>query len=169
MTKRVWTEKDRERSRKWKHEHKEQCSAYRKQWRLDNPEKERENERRRYQRDKEKRDKLAREWASNNRELINQRANAKNREIRLDVLTHYGGHCVCCGETTKEFLAIDHINGDGNKQRKSIGSSSTFYRWVKKNNYPEYLQILCHNCNMAKGFYGGCPHESFRLVGLVRA
>lgn len=30
--------------------------------------------------------------------------------------------------------------------------------WLKKNDYPKGFQILCHNCNMSKGFYGYCPH-----------
>jgi hypothetical protein len=36
--------------------------------------------------------------------------------------------------------------------------------WIKNNNYlsnldTEYFQILCHNCNVAKGVYDVCPHE----------
>ena len=32
--------------------------------------------------------------------------------------------------------------------------------WKKiKNNFPKGFQILCHNCNIAKGHYGKCPHE----------
>lgn len=32
--------------------------------------------------------------------------------------------------------------------------------WLRRNNYPNGFQVLCHNCNMAKGFYGKCPHQS---------
>ena len=32
-------------------------------------------------------------------------------------------------------------------------------QWIKKNNFPKGFQILCHNCNVAKGIYGECPHE----------
>ena len=28
----------------------------------------------------------------------------------------------------------------------------------RKNNYPEGFQVLCSNCNFAKGKYGSCPH-----------
>jgi hypothetical protein len=34
---------------------------------------------------------------------------------------------------------------------------------VIQNNFPEGFQILCHNCNFAKGFprnNGKCPHEN---------
>lgn len=86
------------------------------------------------------------------------------QELRLEALTHYSGgipRCACCGESTLEFLCIDHINGGGNKHRKELGNakSKNFARWLKHNNYPAGFQTLCHNCNMAKGFYGACPHK----------
>lgn len=87
-------------------------------------------------------------------------------KIRQNILDHYGNRCVCCGETTNEFLCIDHINGGGNQHRKSLkimSAGSSFYTWIIKNNYPDDLQILCHNCNMAKGFYGICPHQRNKL------
>jgi len=78
---------------------------------------------------------------------------------REQVINHYGGECECCGENTFEFLAIDHINGNGCKHRKSIGSASRMIKWLMENNYPEGFRILCHNCNSAIGFYGHCPHK----------
>ena len=79
--------------------------------------------------------------------------------LRAEVLAHYGGSkCVCCGETIQEFLAIDHINGGGNAHRKQIGRGNT-YKWLKNNNFPPGFQVMCHNCNMAKAFYGECPHQ----------
>ena len=32
-------------------------------------------------------------------------------------------------------------------------------RWLKNNNYPKGFQILCWNCNFAKGVLGQCPHQ----------
>lgn len=55
------------------------------------------------------------------------------------------------------FLCIDHIDGGGNKHRAEI--KGDFYRWLIDNNFPPGFQTLCHNCNMAKGLYGRCPHE----------
>lgn len=37
----------------------------------------------------------------------------RRKELRMHVLNHYGGKCVCCGTTTMEFLSIDHINDGG--------------------------------------------------------
>lgn len=83
-------------------------------------------------------------------------------KLRIEVLSTYSKGkpvCVCCLEETIEFLAVDHINGGGHQHTTKIKRRGTgFYQWLKKNNYPEGYQILCHNCNMAKGFYGQCPH-----------
>jgi hypothetical protein len=78
--------------------------------------------------------------------------------------------CNCCGENSfVEFLAIDHIAGkykmDSIPELVKIGYSSKLkdYRlidWLIDNNFPKGFQILCHNCNMAKGVYGQCPHQN---------
>ena|SRR5258708_15106578 len=89
--------------------------------------------------------------------------------LRLEVLQHYCGSgtpfCMCpgCKETTLEFLSIDHVNGGGERHRKEIGSSYINY-WLRNNNYPPGFQVLCHNCNQAKGCYRRCPHQT-RVLG----
>lgn len=85
-----------------------------------------------------------------------KRIRAKRQKKRKLVIEHYGGKCVCCGEKRIEFLAIDHINNDGNEHRKKL-TTKIFY-WLIKNNYPDGFQILCHNCNSSKAYYGYCPH-----------
>jgi hypothetical protein len=87
---------------------------------------------------------------------ISVKVDAKTRR-RMSVLKFYGGKCMCCGETEPKFLTLDHVNNDGAKHRKEIGQSS-IYRWVEINGFPKTIQILCFNCNMAKGLYGKCPH-----------
>ena len=90
------------------------------------------------------------------------------RKLKLAVLNGYGGPiCRCCGETHIEFLSIDHINNDGAAHRRSLPKSASsggsgFYAWLKKNNFPPGFQVLCMNCNFAKGKYGYCPHEKER-------
>lgn len=84
----------------------------------------------------------------------------KNRDARKKVLDHYGGRCACCKEDRYEFLAIDHINGGGNRHRKTLGRhASKFAQWIIKNNYPPGYRVLCHNCNQSIGLYGYCPHQ----------
>ena len=106
----------------------------------------------------------ARRWRINNPErykIGREKAKEDNKKRRKKVIDYYGGKCKCCGESEIKFLAIDHINGSGRKHRFSVcaGSSERFYQWIDKN-YPDYLQVLCHNCNLAKGFYGSCPHNN---------
>jgi hypothetical protein len=82
-------------------------------------------------------------------------------KMRYEVLNYYSHgkiECNCCGEKEYKFLALDHINGDGNKHRKLIGRGG-LYQWIRNNKYPQGFQILCHNCNFAKGHYGKCPHS----------
>jgi hypothetical protein len=80
--------------------------------------------------------------------------------IKLEVINNYGGKCACCGESNLIFLAIDHIDGGGRKHLESLGINAgcIFHRWLKKNNFPQGFQVLCHNCNFAKS-NGGCPHQ----------
>lgn len=85
---------------------------------------------------------------------------------RAAVLEAYGSKCVCCGEDTPEFLTVDHINNDGARHREAIspsdprgGSGTYLYIWLKRHGFPkDNFQLLCWNCNCAKGRYGSCPH-----------
>lgn len=57
------------------------------------------------------------------------------------------------------FLALDHIHGGGGKERRTLCSSALHAR-LRKAGWPkDQHQLLCHNCNLAKGFYGRCPHQ----------
>lgn len=91
-------------------------------------------------------------------------------EEKLAAFDSYGGRkCNCCGETEIAFLSIDHINNDGAKHRKDIangkyneGKGIHMARWLRANKYPPGFQVLCMNCNFAKGHFGQCPHELAR-------
>lgn len=92
----------------------------------------------------------------------------KRETVRLEVLVRYSSdppYCLCCGERRFQFLSIGHINGGGRQhavQRRNNGEGTTLFMWLKRNGYPEGYQILCHNCNQAKGYYGICPHQKER-------
>jgi coproporphyrinogen III oxidase len=97
------------------------------------------------------------------KEKYSERAHIRNAAMRDLVVDHYGGRCACCGEATREFLEIDHINGGGNKHRREIKCfGNKFYDWLIKNDFPEGFQVLCSNCNMSKGRYGYCPHGGLK-------
>lgn len=97
-------------------------------------------------------------WVSENKEKVKAIRRKSFLKTRTMVLAHYGKKCTCCGESEPNFLSIDHINNDGNVHRKNT-KSHAFYSWITNNDYPKDLQILCYNCNMAKGKYGICPHK----------
>ena len=102
---------------------------------------------------------------------------------RLNILLNYSKHlsnsnipcCNCCGENSHvDFLDIDHIAGknqmDSEPRLIKLGYSSKLkgkglINWIIGNNYPKGFQILCHNCNVAKGLIGNgniCTHETIR-------
>jgi hypothetical protein len=103
---------------------------------------------------------------------------------RLKILLHYSKYisnsnipcCNCCGENSHvDFLDIDHIAGknqmDSEHELIQLDYSSKLrgkglIHWIIDNNYPDGFQILCHNCNVAKGLIGNnntCTHETIRL------
>ena len=102
------------------------------------------------------------------------RAEAKARSIveasiRLKVLLAYSKRhsnsdipcCACCGLTSHlDFLNIDHVLGkkqmDSIPELVAIGYSSELkykklINWIIEHDFPEGFQILCQNCNFAKG------------------
>ncbi len=101
-------------------------------------------------------------WRENNREKANRLSNRAKKKYEKNckrlVFEHYGEVCACCGESIKEFLTIDHINGGGTKHRKKDGRKICV--WLFKNNFPKGFQTLCFNCNWGKHINGGiCPHK----------
>src|SRR5206468_7939701 len=56
-------------------------------------------------------------YFARHRDLMCRRARWHKAVIRDAVLDAYGGACVCCGETTREFLTLDHVHNDGARYR----------------------------------------------------
>lgn len=111
--------------------------------------------------DKEKDRECRRRAHARNPEIRQRARKAYNVRLRKLVLEHYGAYCHCpgCKVATFEFLAFDHVEGGGNKHHQELRQEGIgICNWLKKHNFPEGFQVLCHNCNMAKGFYGQCPH-----------
>lgn len=137
-----------------------------------------------YQNNKVLYDKRAKVWRDKNRDRLNKKSrenyaenkpyrkmmrNKANQRVKMAAIAKYGGKCMCCSETEPMFLTIDHINNDGKEHRAKLSRNSTqifsgqtFYRWLRRNGYPQDigLQVLCFNCNMGKLFNKGvCPHN----------
>ena len=130
----------RNRMNGWFLEHKEEASRRSAKWYKENP---------------------SHSWPEERKE----RARANNRKYARQsleiIIEHYGDKCICCGEANRGFLTLDHVNNDGAELRKQHGNSGlSFYRWVIKNGFPDFLQVLCYNCNFGRQRNGGiCPHE----------
>lgn len=138
-------------SKEWIRNNKERCKARRKKYYEKERERYRENARKYYHANREERLKYNKEY---------QRHTQRNAKIKYDVMSHYGHKCICCGESEIKFLTIDHINNDGSKFKgTSYRKGTGLYLWIIKNGYPSTFQILCWNCNCAKGLYGSCPHK----------
>jgi hypothetical protein len=101
--------------------------------------------------------------------------------IRIQVLQTYSKRlsdsdipcCICCGKNSHhDFLAIDHIAGrkqmDFMPELVKIRYSSkllnhTLFSWIIENDFPNGFQILCANCNFAKGIKNNnnqCPMKN---------
>src|SRR5205085_660636 len=102
-------------------------------------------------------DKLYRE---NNADYLKEYDAIRARKLKVEVLSKYGDVCECCAESIIEFLTIDHIGGNGGQHRREVGYGTTFYKWLRDNNYPSGYRILCMNCNFSYGLKGYCPHKS---------
>jgi len=112
---------------------------------------------------------IAKEKTRRNRPDVKANRDKIRYEARLKILKAYSKRlsnsnipcCRCCGLNDHlEFLALDHIAGkkqmDSEPELVQLGYSSklggtSLTKWIISNNFPKGFQILCHNCNMAKG------------------
>lgn len=111
----------------------------------------------------------SRAWAANNPERAAARRARYLVRIRREVFEHYGWTCVCCGYADSRFLTLDHANGNGGQERIArYGANSggakntiqqTYYDYRKQGRWRDDLQVMCWNCNCAKGNGPWCPHE----------
>ena len=133
--------------------------------------------RERQAKNREKYNARMREWRKNNplraREITSKSGLKTRTAIKKEVFLHYTNplRCVCCGVKGIEFLTVDHIIPKRNmaKDEKLIQMGFTsrlkgekLNRWLKNNNFPKGFQILCWNCNFAKGVLGKCPHKGIK-------
>jgi len=92
------------------------------------------------------------------RPYVRESKKKAHRKLREEAFAGYGGSCECCGESSFEFLALDHVNGGGREERKTMST----YQIAKKVidlGFPSEYRVLCHNCNQSIGWFGYCPHQ----------
>ena len=88
-------------------------------------------------------------------------------EVKIEALTPYSKKmsnsnvpcCVCvkCREKEIKFLTIDHIHGRRLMGHPHSLNSTRLYKWIIKNKFPDGLQVMCYNCNIAKSSSKSCP------------
>jgi len=86
---------------------------------------------------------------------------------KKQVFMHYSRgvpQCACCGELLYEFLTIDHIEGKKKFNHSKEMTGIKLYSWLARNNYPDGFQVLCMNCNHAKGHFEICPHQKLTVL-----
>ena len=91
---------------------------------------------------------------------------AKRKEFKRKVIDHYSQGTMACANpfnqhekpyTDIRALQVDHINGGGNRERRSLGKpyGSTLFAWLIRHDYPKGYQVLCANCNWIKSYVNG--------------
>jgi hypothetical protein len=137
---------------------------HQKEYSLKNKEKIKIKGKKYYQENKKEIDKYNKEYRIKNRAKINENKKKYRARIKKEVLSFYSKgklECRCCKEDIYEFLTIEHINGNGAQHRKEMPSSN-IYLELKKNKFPKGYEVLCYNCNCAKGVLGKCPHYKLK-------
>ncbi len=67
------------------------------------------------------------------------------------LIQHLGGKCCVCGyDKDLRALQLDHIHGDGKKDRIRVGNKIARYYIKNLDEAKEKLQVLCSNCHSIK-------------------
>jgi hypothetical protein len=96
-------------------------------------------------------------WYQENQDRYRKWRREQTQQDRNLCFDHYGRTCACCGETERAFLQFDHVNGGG-RQHSKVRGEHRIATWLRQHGFPDGYQVLCANCNHAKGILGQCPH-----------
>lgn len=129
----------------------------------------REYDRRYYLGHKKEKLERKRRWCQEHKEEQREYYRQYTQRLKAEVLSHYSNGspmCVRCRIDDIDILTIDHINDGGNKHRKAISydrGGLAFYKWLRREGFPEGYQVLCYNCNMKKARSRGQPVPQYRV------
>lgn len=113
-----------------------------------------------YSRNKEKYKAYSKRYKQEHPEWYRHRNRVTERTrretARKEVLHFLGGKCSICGFDDWRALQLDHINGDGARDRRENGTGSLttagYRRLLADPETPNKFQILCANHNWIKRY-----------------
>jgi len=101
---------------------------------------------------REYRNSYARRWRANNPEKSRLLGLRGRNRAKVNALTVLGGKCVVCGEDDPRLLTVNHINGDGHKERqnpKRCQDGLAMYRAINQGKRDtDDLDVRCFNHNI---------------------
>jgi len=74
----------------------------------------------------------------------------KNLKLKIEVFNHYSGgkiECASCGEDGLEFLETNHVKSRKEMDHKNNMTGPALHNRLRKDGFPEGINILCSNCN----------------------
>ena len=160
-------EKSREQATIYRKRTKDKRNEYGRKYRYKDIEKTRRQARERYYKDIEKTRRNSRDNRRKHSTKLNKKLRDKRSIGRIQAILHYSpkGVCVRCGEDRIDGFTFDIIDGGGKKTHQKEGSD--FARNLKKNGYPNGIQILCSNCQHDK-IVTNNEHHSFKEIKEIR-
>jgi len=163
-------------SKKYREEHKEEIRENNKNYNLEHREEHKVYQKDYYQKHKEKKLKYlqnyrvihknkikeySKNWREINKERISKKRVEKTQKLRLEVMKKLtDGNIRCQNPNCSTFggckdircLQIDHIDGGGTKERKTVRSYSFYSKLLKlpSKELKSKYKLLCANCNCIK-------------------
>lgn len=89
-----------------------------------------------------------------NQERLKERSRKNNSKLKSDVISKYGGKCAACGFKDMAGLSIDHINGGGSKERRTLSGRTLYARLRREAEIRADLRVLCMTCQWMARTYG---------------
>lgn len=100
------------------------------------------------------------------RERTRINTNSRYNALKVAAYAAYNNKCQCCGITEESFFTFNNINSDSKEHKDELGIKGglSFLNWLKDNNYPNTIQLLCANCHLSKTRLGICIHKIPRTI-----
>jgi hypothetical protein len=90
----------------------------------------------------------------------------KYKDTLIELHNVLGNTCMNCGISDKRVLQVDHVNGDGGKERKNRSAGYYFYKLIidkLKNGSTDY-KLLCANCHLIENIEKGYKKSIWEII-----